>query len=90
MAGPVRITAVKRPSCRYPLKPVHTLLLCGSRDNAARMVGAEFAIAPLLRNPVPVRDNTVFTVSAGVRVTPRTQGDFAVEGEPQRRTLRHS
>ena len=39
---------------------------------------AESAIAPSLRNPVPVRDNTVFTVSAGVRVTPRTRGVFAV------------
>ena len=42
------------------------------------MVGAESVIAPSQRNPVPVRDNTVFTVSAGVRVTPRTRGVFAV------------
>ena len=45
------------------------------------MVGAESAIAPSLRNPVPVRDNTVFTVSAGVRVTPRTRGVFYSQGE---------
>ena len=42
------------------------------------MVGAESVIAPSQRNPVPVRDNTVFTVSAGVRVTPCTRGVFAV------------
>ena len=46
--------------------------------NPAQMVGAESVIAPSQRNPIPVRDNTVFTVSAGVRVTPRTRGVFAV------------
>ena len=69
---------VKWPSCRYPLKSVHAVMLRGSRDKPAQMVGAESVIAPSQRNPVPVRDNTVFTVSAGVRVTPRTRGVFAV------------
>ena len=41
------------------------------------------AIAPSLRNPVPVRDNTMFTVSAGVRITPRTRGVFAVYCVPE-------
>ena len=78
MAGSVGITVVKWPSCRYPLKSVHAMILRGSRDKPRAMVGAESVIAPSQRNPVPVRDNTVFTVSAGVRVTPRTRGVFAV------------
>ena len=67
---------VKWPSCR--LKSVHAVILRGSRDKPAQMVGAESVIAPSQRNLVPVRDNTVFTVSAGVRVTPRKRGVFAV------------